>query len=69
MTPAEADRFIISARRTLPSHFADAARAAGEARGEFLSAAAAIIGVLKEIAVDHPGKAAKITALISRYPL
>ena len=65
LTPAEADQFIIRARRTLASHAGE--MTSSPAPAALLAAIDAILGTLRELADVHPGKRTKIEALIARY--
>ena len=67
LTPAEADRFIIRARRALASHTREVK--SSPAPADLAAAIDAILGTLRELATAHPGKRDKIEALIARYAL
>ncbi len=68
MTPAEADQRIILSRRT---HSAWAqAFSAGDLSAplhEYVRMIGAEVVILRQLAVEHPGKAEKIGNLIERY--
>lgn len=67
MTPAEADQFVIRARRVLRRWQAEIDSLAGEAKNEAMSARDSVLGTLMEIAEEFPAKRDKIDALAKVY--
>lgn len=65
MTPAEADQRIIKSRQTLAVYVRMAA--AGMKLDADLGMMDAELGVLIDISHAHPGKAAKIAALVKQW--
>lgn len=66
MTPAEADQRIILSRRTLSSYVAMASAGDGPSPLDLTLIHDEIL-LLEAIAEDHPGKAAKLAALVSEW--
>ncbi len=67
MTPAEADQYIIKARRALRQWQAEIDDLAGEAKDEAVAARDAVLATLMEIAEEFPGKRDKIDALAKKF--
>lgn len=67
MTPAEADQFIIRARRILRQWQCEIDQISGEAKLEAMSARDSILGTLMEIAEDFPSKREKIDRIAKDY--
>jgi hypothetical protein len=66
MTPAEADQRIILSRQTLHAYVAMASSGEGPSPLDLTLIADEIL-LLQGIAEEHPGKAAKLTALVSEW--
>lgn len=67
MTPAEADQFIIRARRVLRRWQSEIDGLTGEAKDEAISARDTVLGTLMEIAEEFPTKRDKIDAIAKVY--
>lgn len=65
LTPADADRLIERARRTLASHAREAQFS--PAAGDLDAAVATTLGTLRELAALHPDKRGAIATLLARY--
>lgn len=61
----EADRWIIDCRRQLASHSREAHTS--KERADLRAAMAVTLANLERVAIYHPAKAGKITALIAGY--
>ncbi|HTN63995.1 MAG TPA: hypothetical protein VL147_20970 [Devosia sp.] len=67
MTSAEADQFIISARKILRAWQWEIDRAHGEAKAEAMAARDSVLGTLMEMAEEFPSKREKIDAIAKGY--